>query len=139
MSEAAEIARDLRGHLALCEELLLAVERENQMLRSSTGPSAVEFSQLRKSLLPRLDQSLAQLRKHRANWQRLDPAARKHNPEVSSLLRLNQELCMKIILLGRDNEETLLRRGLLPASQLPPAERQRPHFVSDLYRRTSRQ
>ncbi len=138
MSDAAEMARDLRAHLALCEELLLMVEREHQMLHAPGGSSPKEFAQLRKNLLPRLDQSVARMRKHRMDWQRLDPAVRKQTPEVCSLLRLNQDLSLKIILLGRENEETLLRRGMLPASQLPPAERQRPHFVSDLYRRHSR-
>jgi hypothetical protein len=42
---------------------------------------------------------------------------------------------MKIIVLDRENEQTLLRLGLLPAQQLPPVERQRGHFVADLYRR----
>jgi hypothetical protein len=138
MSDAAEMAPDLRAHLALCEELLLIVEREHQMLHAPGGSSPIEFAQIRKNLLPRLDQSVARMRKHRMEWQRLDPAVRKQTPEVSSLLRLNQDLSLKIILLGRENEETLLRRGMLPASQLPPAERQRPHFVSDLYRRHSR-
>jgi len=139
MSDPAEMARDLRAHLALCEELLLMVERENQALRTSPPRSCVEFSQLRKSLLPRLDQSLVRLRKHRADWQRLDPRVRKQNPEVASLLRLNQDLSMKIIFLGRENEETLLRRGMVPPTHLPAAERKRPHFVSDLYRRHNRE
>ena len=139
MSDAVEMARDLRAHLALCEELLLMVERENQLLHTpSTGASASDFARIRKSLLPRLDQSLTRLRKHRADWQRLNPAVRKQNPEIASLLRLNQDLSMKIIFLGRENEEALLRRGMIPPDQLPPAERQRPHFVSDLYRRHSR-
>jgi hypothetical protein len=138
MSDAAEMAQDLRAHLGLCEELLLMVERENQALRTSADSPAAEFAQLRKRLLPRLDGSLTRLRKHRMSWQRLDPAVRKQNPEVASLLRLNQDLIMKIIFLGRENEETLLRRGLLPPGQLPPPESQRPNFVSELYRRHSR-
>src|SRR5437879_2209359 len=135
MSDPAEMARDLRAHLGLCEELLLMLERENQTLRISSGRPAVEFSQIRKVLLPRLDQSLTRLRKHRVNWQRLDPAVRKQNPEVASLLRLNQDLCLKIIFLGRENEEAILRRGMPPAPQSLPAARPRGHFVSELYRR----
>lgn len=139
MSDAAEMARDLRGHLGLCEELLLIVERENQLLHTpAAGLPASDFARFRAALLPRLDQSLTRLRKHRADWQRLDPATRKQNPEVASLLRLNQDLSMRIIFLGRENEEALLRRGMVPPNHLPPAERQRPHFVSDLYRRHSR-
>jgi hypothetical protein len=42
---------------------------------------------------------------------------------------------MKILVLDRENEQTLLRRGLIPAQHLPPAQRQRAHYVSDLYKR----
>ncbi len=51
------------------------------------------------------------------------------------LLRQNQDLTMKIIVLDRENEQNLLRRGLVPARELPSVNRQRPHFVADLYRR----
>ncbi len=44
---------------------------------------------------------------------------------------------MKIILLDRENEQAMLRKGLIPASQLPSVNRQRPHFVSDCYRRSA--
>ncbi len=53
------------------------------------------------------------------------------------MLRQNQDLIMKIIVLDRENEQGLLRSGLLPDCQLPSANRQRPRFVADLYRRNS--
>ena len=62
---------------------------------------------------------------------------RQHG-EIPALLRQNQDLIMKIIVLDRENEQALLRRGLVPPKHLPPAERQRPHFVANLYRRQSR-
>ena len=55
----------LNEHLALCQELLQVVEREGQALRRSDKPSLFEFYQLKKNLLPRLNQSLDGLRKHR--------------------------------------------------------------------------
>jgi hypothetical protein len=139
MSDPAEMARDLRAHLALSEALLLIVEREGQMFRTPGPVSNFEYAQSRKNLLPQLDQSLARLKRHRIQWQRLDPETRKQNPEIASLLRLNQDLAMKIVVLDRENEQSLLRRGLLPANHLPPANRQRPHYVADLYRRNSGQ
>ncbi len=42
---------------------------------------------------------------------------------------------MKIIVLDRENEQALLRRGMLPSRSLPPVQRQRPHYVADLYRK----
>jgi hypothetical protein len=137
MSDAPTIANDLRAHSALCEELLLLVERENQALREPQSSCAFEFYQQRKHLLPRLDESLAHVKKRRADWQRLDPATRRQNPEVATLIRSNQDLIMKIIMLDRENEQARLRHGLLPANQLPPANRQRPHYVTELYRRSA--
>jgi hypothetical protein len=137
MGDPAAMARDLRAHLALCEELLLLVERENQLLRTAGASPNFEFFQRRKALLPRLDASVTTLTKHRLAWQRLRPEARRHSPEISSLIRLNQDLIMKIIMLDRENEQVLLRRGLVPAQQVPLAGRPQPHFVAELYRRHS--
>jgi len=102
----------------------------------------------KKNLLPRLTQSLNQIRQHRIAWQKLGPPEHAQYPEVTGLLRQNQDLIMKIILLDRENEQGLLRKGLMPLRavgsapeaprHLPPANRQRPHHVADLYRRQSR-
>ena len=137
MSDDLSIANDIRAHSALCEELLVLVERESQALRIPQSCSAFEFYQQRKLLLPRLSESLAQVKKHRACWQRLDPATRRQSPEVAALIRSSQDLIMKIIVLDRENEQARLRHGLLPANQLPAAGRQRPHYVTELYRRSA--
>ena len=104
-------------------------------MRRSEPPSLFQFYQQKKNLLPRLKQSLDDLRKHRANWQKLSLVERAGQPEVGPLLRRNQDLTMKIIVLDRENEQGLLRRGLVPPRELPSVNRQRPHFVTDLYRR----
>jgi DNA-directed RNA polymerase subunit H (RpoH/RPB5) len=135
MSNAKEIESDLKARLALCKEVLEVVEREAQSLRNAEKPSLFDFYQLRKNLLPRLNQSLDTLRSHRMHWQKLSSGERARHPEIGMLLRQNQDLTMKIILLDRENEQGLLRRGLVPARELPSVNRQRPHFVADLYRR----
>lgn len=135
MNAPLEFVSDLNQHLALCLELLGLVERESRWLRQQRSPLEGEAGEARKNLLPRLDQSLAKLRRHRAEWQRLTPAERSGFPEIGSLLRRNQELTMRILMLDRENEQALLRRGLVPAAHLPPAQRQRPGMVVDLYRR----
>ena len=135
MSQPQEISHDLRARFALCQELLAVLEREAQALRHPGQPSTIEFQQLRKNLLPRLNQSLDTLRRHRVNWQKLSPDERTEYPEIGMLLRLNQDLTMKIIVLDRENEQNLLRRGMVPARELPSVNRQRPHFVAELYRR----
>ena len=130
-----DIIDDLKQHYGLCQELLHTVEREGQTLRRTDNPSLFEFYQLRKTLLPRLNQSLDTLRRHRVSWQKLSMDERARHPEIGMLLRQNQDLTMKIILIDRENEQSLLRRGLVPPRELPSVNRQRPHFVAELYRR----
>lgn len=138
MNSLNSMATDLRGHLALCEEILALVEKESHTLHHTQDGLSFEAYQAKKNLLPRLNQSLNQIRQHRATWQKLSPDERAQQPEVSGLLRQNQDLIMKIIVLDRENEQALLRQGLVPPRQLPSANRQRPHFVADLYRRQGR-
>jgi flagellar biosynthesis/type III secretory pathway chaperone len=135
MNTPNEILESLNQHLGVCQQLLHATEEEGQTLRRSGKPSLAEFYQRKKDLLPRFNQSLDGLRKHRVNWQKLSLDERARWPEVGMLLRKNQDLTMKIIVLDRENEQALLRRGLVPPRELPSVNRQRPHFVADLYRR----
>jgi flagellar biosynthesis/type III secretory pathway chaperone len=130
-----EMIEELNTHLAVCQELLAIAEGEGQALRRADQPSLFEFCQLKKNLLPRLNQTLDGLRKHRVKWQSLSSDERAKHPEIAPLLRRNQDLAMKFILLDRENEQGLLRRGLVPVRELPAANRQRPHFVAELYRR----
>ncbi len=135
MNTPQQLVEGLNEHLSVCQELLQTVEQEGQALRRAGKPSLFEFFQRKKNLLPRFNQSLDGLRKHRANWQGLSLDERARWPEVGKLLRKNQDLTMKIIVLDRENEQALLRRGLVPPRELPSVNRQRPHFVADLYRR----
>ncbi len=137
MKTPQETVQCLNEHLLVCQELLQATEEEGQALRQTDMPFLVEFYQRKKDLLPRFNQSLDELRKHRVDWQRMSLEERAGWPEVGMLLRKNQNLTMKIIVLDRENEQALLRRGLVPPRALPSVNRQRPHFVADLYRRQS--
>jgi hypothetical protein len=137
MTAASDMAVDLRTHLALHTELLGWIEKESQALRQPDGSSPFEVFQARSGALPRLDESLVRLRGHRASWVAMSPEERSANPEVRSLLRQNLDLILRLIVLDRENEQLLLRRGLVPAKHLPPANRQRPQYVADLYRRQS--
>jgi DNA-directed RNA polymerase subunit H (RpoH/RPB5) len=135
MNLPQEINEELNGRLMLCQELLQGLERESQVLSRPDNPSLFESHQLRKRLLPSLNRSLDALRRQRVRWQQLSREERARHPEIGVLLRRNQDLTMKIIILDRENEQALLRRGLVPARELPPVNRQRPHFVAELYRR----
>jgi hypothetical protein len=135
MSHPSEIGAVLRENLTLYQELLDAIESECGELRESTGGPLVRQYEVRKKLLPRLGESLRSLARSRAIWQGTDAAGRAGHPDVDELVRQSQDLLMKIIVLDRENEQTLLRQGRLGARDLPSVNQRRPHFVSELYRR----
>ncbi len=129
------IAQDLQEYRTLCQELLALVEREGSTLRNqAASATTTETTQLKRTLLPRLTQSLDRLKKHRAAWQQLPLEERSRHPEIPPLIRHVQDLVLRIITLDRDNEQLLLRRGLIPPRHLPSVNQQRPHFVAQLYR-----
>lgn len=129
-----QTAQALRQHLALCRELLAIVQRENRALQGSEPFDIRELADARKSLLSRLSQAYKSIKEVSFTWQQLDPAERQSHVEVSSLIRQNQDVIMNVVLLDRENERAMLRRGLIPNATLASEIRQRSHFVADLYR-----
>ena len=126
---------DLRAHQVLCRELLTLAERESQALRQAQTDALRDIYELKRTILPRLHESLQKVRQHRVSWQSLGPAERAAQPEISFLVRQVQDLILRVIHLDRENEQGLLRRGLVHPRDIPPANQHRPHFVADLYRR----
>jgi len=132
---AAEMISDLRAYLALCDEALTLTTRENQALATAGEYQPFQFFQLRTSLLPRLETALVQLRKWREIWLRVSPAERAACSEVKVLFQTVQGLLMKLLLLDRENQQALLRRGLVPPRHLATAAVQQPNFVASVYKR----
>jgi hypothetical protein len=130
-----ELARDLRAHLELCHECLALFTVENRRLRSPQPWQPAEFSEQRKRLLPRLESVLIKLRGSREFWQKLAQAERERCGEIKNLFQEIQNLLPRILMLDRENQQEMLRRGALPATQLPPAAGQQPNFVASLYQR----
>jgi len=137
MISPAEVASDLKAHRKLSEDILALVESESAALRRENGRGPLDSAGARKKFLAQLGESLDRIRQHRIAWLRLEPSERKGHPEIVELLRENQNLLMKILVLDRENEQVLLRKGLVPFRHLPSANRQRPHFVANLYQRNS--
>jgi hypothetical protein len=131
----AELTTHLRGYLALCEEVLALTARESQALAGNEDYEPFEFYQGRKALLSRLNDALNLLRTWRQAWQRLDPAERARYSEVKTLLQAVQDSLVKILVLDRENQQALLRRGLVPARHVPSFAGQQPHYAAQLYRR----
>jgi hypothetical protein len=141
MTCLTEFVHDLKTHRNLCEAILALAAKENSELRAQ-GQMALEETRpesirQRKKVLAQLTESLNKIREHRVAWMRLEPSVRQGHPEIAELLRENQNLIMRILVLDRENEQALLRKGLVPLRQVPSANRQRPHFVASMYQRNS--
>ncbi|HEY9509672.1 MAG TPA: hypothetical protein VIV82_07405 [Verrucomicrobiae bacterium] len=132
-----ELTNHLRGYLTLCDDALSLATRESQALSTTAEYQPFEFFQGRKSLLSRLDQSLNLLRIWRQAWQKLAPEERAQYSEVKSLLQAVQDSMVKILLLDRENQQALLRRGLLPAQHVSSFAAPKPHYAAQLYSRHS--
>jgi hypothetical protein len=134
---APEMIADLRAYQTICEEALTLTTRENQSLSTAGEYQPFEFYQLRTGLLPRLETALVQLRKWREIWLRVSPAERAGCSEVKVLFQSVQGLLMKLLLLDRENQQALLKRGLVPPRHLAAAavQVQKPNFVANVYKR----
>jgi hypothetical protein len=130
-----QLQEDLQNHLALCRKTLELAEFENRAFRVEGTFHRHEIDQIRQELLPALTRSVEKLRTQRLARQ--GSSSGRLGAQSQALLRQGQDLMMKIILLDRENEQAMLRGGLIPASQLPSFNRQRPHFVSDCYQRST--
>jgi len=134
---ASEMIADLQAYQTICDEALSLTTRENQALSVAGEYQPFEFYQLRRGLLPRLENALVQLRKWREIWLRASPAERAGCSEVKVLFQSVQSLLMKLLLLDRENQQALLRRGLVPPRHLAAAavQVQQPNFVANVYKR----
>jgi hypothetical protein len=134
---APHMIADLRAYQTICDEALVLTTRENQALSSGGEYQPFEFYQLRTSLLPRIENALVQLRKWREIWLRVPPAERAGCSEVKVLFQSVQSLLMKLLLLDRENQQALLKRGLVPPRHLAAAavQVQKPNFVANVYKR----
>jgi hypothetical protein len=133
-----QMMADLRAHQAACRELLVLAERESQALRQGQTNLLADIHRSRKLLLPQLSNLLEKVRQHRVLWQALTAPERAAQPEIGFLVRQAQDLILRVLLLDRENEQGLLRRGLVPPREMAAVPQRQPHFVADLYRRRSR-
>ena len=134
---AEALVSDLRAFVGICEEILSLAKREHQALSGHLAYEPSEFHQKRKSLLPDIELLVRKFRNHRMTWQQIPAAQREHFAELKSLFQSIQGLMTRVIMLDRENQQAMLKRGLVPVKHLPTTAVQQPHYVSDLYRRNS--
>ena len=131
----ASIAAELRHFLEVCETSLALATREGQILSGTEDYRPADFSQQRKNLLPNLETSLMNLRNQRSLWLNCHPEERERCDEVKLLFHKIQGILMKLLSLDRENQQAMLRRGLMPAQFVPASAAQKPNYVASIYQR----
>lgn len=129
------VAGALREHLGVCADLLLLAQEESEALRQSGPFPAARIQAERKDLLVRLESSSRSIASQRNRWGQLNAPGGDTPPEFKDLVRTTLDTIMRVLVIGRENEENLLRRGLVPARSLPRAEQSQPNFVALTYQR----
>jgi hypothetical protein len=134
---ADTLVSDLRAFAGICEEVLSLARREYQALSGHLAYEPSEFHQKHATLLPDIESLVRKFRNHRMAWQQIPASQREHLAELKSLFQNIQGLMTRVILLDRENQQAMLKRGLVPVKHLPSTTVQPPHYVADLYRRNS--
>lgn len=131
------LVADLQAFARICEDLLSLAAREHQALAGPGVYQHGEFSEKRTSLLPEIELMLRKFRNDRITWQQIPKSERERFAEPKILFQNIQGLLMKVLVLDRENQGTMLKRGLVPVKHLPSVGARQPHYVADLYRRNS--
>ncbi len=131
-----ELAAELRSYQLLCDEILQLIAHENQALCGQGIYQPLEFQEKRRTLLPSIELLLAKLRSRRLVWQQVPKPERERCSEITPLFQSIQDKLMKILLLDRENQQIMLRRGMVPTNHLP-APTPKPNYVASVYQRHS--
>lgn len=92
----------IRRHITLCDDALALMLEENRTLRNTGNPPEESFLERKRSILPRLDESLERLKSLREQGNPVGEQARRQ-------IEAAQNKLMKIFLLDRENEQLLLK------------------------------
>ncbi|MGB9601203.1 MAG: hypothetical protein ACP5MG_11075 [Verrucomicrobiia bacterium] len=126
----------LKIYIAFLEEIFTTVQKEGANIDLSGAANNIKNPLLineRKNLLNRLPDFISKIKHLRVWWQSLPQTERLKYKDFNALIQQTQNLMLKIITRDRENEQKLLRLGKVPPRYIPAAERQKPHYVAQLY------
>ena len=122
----------IQEHHLLCDEIHQCVLDENRFLRQQQRAPDAAFLERKRTLLNRLDTTLAALR--------AIPAASARDPEAKAQLEKTRARILQILQLDKENEQLLLRCSLTasrPAGTAPAAPAPSVTMLQKIYARCS--
>ena len=130
-----DLLRDLRALAAVGEEALALAAREHQALAGAGDYEPFESYRIRKDLLSRIEPLIIGIKHWRQLWQQISPLERRRCSDVIGVIQMIQDLLIRILQLDRENQQALLRRGLVPARHVTSCAAPPSNYVANLYRR----
>ena len=103
----------IQEHHQLCDEIHQCVLDENRFLRQQQRAPDAAFLERKRTLLQKLDQTLAALRSL--------PAASARDPETRNQLEKTRARILQILQLDKENEQLLLRCSLTAGRPTTPS------------------
>jgi hypothetical protein len=122
----------IQEHHLLCDEIHQCVLDENRFLRQQQRAPDAAFLERKRTLLNRLDTTLAALR--------AIPAASARDPEAKAQLEKTRARILQILQLDKENEQLLLRCSLTasrPAGTAPAVPAPSVTMLQKIYARCS--
>jgi flagellar biosynthesis/type III secretory pathway chaperone len=148
MVDSSQIIQDIEAHNDICSQLMEIIQQENKWLStepvsdekthdSSVNPSPDQV--VKQSLLEKLSEHVAQIQAHRAT---IKDHQRQHPDytipaDLSEAIGRATELIMRMVALDRENEKWLLKKGMVPNTQIPSTMQYRPIDALKAYQRFS--
>ncbi len=125
-----EILIDVEYHNGICLKLLEIIQQENRWLSSpkDDGSQNPPDQKLKRTLLESLSDAVAKIQGHRAallDTTKNNPDAPK-DPDVQAAIQSATDLIMKIVVIDRENEKLLMKRGMVPPENIPSSYQYRP-------------
>lgn len=120
----------LQSHLSLCDELYQLTLEENRFLKQQQRVTDPALLDRKRSLLARLDASLATLKSGGD-----EPATRRPDPARKEIVEKARAKLLQILHLDRENEQLLLRfsLGVRPPKPTVAAPAAAPSRLQRLY------
>ncbi|HEV2452983.1 MAG TPA: hypothetical protein VGY98_01895 [Verrucomicrobiae bacterium] len=134
---AAGLSADLRVFTGICEEIFSLARSEHQALAGPGGYEQRAFDRRRSELLPDIESLVRNFRSHRAAWCQIPQAQRERFEELKQLFQKIQNLLMRVLVLDRENQQAMLKRGLVPAQHIPAVAAKQPNYIANVYRKNS--
>jgi len=125
----------MEAHHEACSEAWMLLSEQNARLQQEGTLNWGSFVDRQKKMLAQLGTSLAQIRANRTSWLSLSADAKMEHPDMLSLLARTQELGLRILALHRENEQLMLRNGLVPVSHVSSIGSKSARHAAGVYQR----